>query len=102
MNESIEKLKNNRSFQGVWIPKEIWFDERLDAIEKCLLAEIIYLDNDFHCTASNGYFANFLGCSESKVSKSIAKLLDMRYISTVSFDGRIRVLKSNVHYTIVE
>lgn len=99
MNESIEKLKTNRSFQGVWIPKEIWFSEELDLIEKCLLAEIISLDNENHCTAGNNYFAHFLECSESKVSKSISKLIDLNYIKLLSFDGRVRVLSTNMRYS---
>jgi hypothetical protein len=33
-----------RDFKGVWIPKEIWLDERLNALEKIILTEIDSLD----------------------------------------------------------
>lgn len=86
-----------RDFKGVWIPKEIWLDERLTALEKIILIEIDSLDNeDKHCFASNGYLAEFCQCSEVKVSNAISKLIKLGYIEQVSFDGRIRVLKSRV------
>lgn len=102
MNDSVERLKENREFRGIWIPKEIWFDDNLDAIEKCILVEIDSLDNENHCVASNNYFAHFIGCSESKVSKSISKLIDLGYVKQVHFDGRIRILSSNIKYSIKE
>lgn len=86
----------NRDFKGVWIPKEIWLRTDLDAVEKVILAEIDSLDNEDHCTAGNEYFAEFCQCSESKVSKTIKKLRDLKLIELVSFDGRhrkIRVVK---------
>lgn len=101
-NESIENLKSNRAFRGVWFPKEIWFDEKLCWVDKCVLMEIDSLDNDSHCTVSNSYLASFIGCSETSISKSISKLIDLGYIKLLSFDGRIRVLKSNMHYSKFE
>jgi DNA-binding Lrp family transcriptional regulator len=97
-NYSIELLKDNRAFKGIWFPKEIWFNEELSLIDKCVLMEIDSLDNESHCTASNNYLASFIGCSETSVSKSISKLIDLNYIKLVKFDGRNRVLQSNMHY----
>lgn len=99
MNDSIETLKANRAFKGIWFPKEIWFNNDLNWIEKCVLMEIDSLDGDTHCIASNNYLANFIGCSETAISKAISKLLDLGYIKLVGFDGRIRMLKSNMHYS---
>ena len=83
-----------RNFKGVWIPKEIWLNENLSAIDKVILAEIDSLDNkETHCFASNTYFANFCGVSESTVTRSIKKLIDLKFIEIVSFDGRVRVVK---------
>lgn len=92
----IEALKSNRDFKGIWIPKEIWFNSELTAIEKVLLAEIDSLDNDQHCTASNQYFADFLGCGVTTVSIGISKLEKLGYISRLNKDNRYRILKSNV------
>lgn len=87
-----------RAVKGIWIPIEIWEDERLTALDKFILAEIDRKDDGVHhCDASNEYLAKFCCCSESKVTKAIAKLLKLKYISTVKFDGRTRILKSNLH-----
>ena len=67
----------NRDFKGVWIEKSIWLNPDLNAIEKCLLAEIDSLDNEQGCFASNEYFAEFLGCTTRKVSDAITKLKKM-------------------------
>ena len=83
-----------RDFKGIWIPKEIWLDERLNALDKIILSEINSLDGDDGCYASNQYLAEFCQCSEAKVSKSIALLIDLGYIQVLSFDGRKRFLKT--------
>ena len=85
----------NRDFKGVWIPREIWLDERLNAVDKVILAEIDSLGNsESGCYASNKYFAEFCGCSEVKVSRTISKLNQLGLIEIISFDGRQRKLKS--------
>lgn len=83
-----------RDFKGVWIPKEIWLDERLNALDKIILAEINSLDGDEGCFASNQYLANFCQCSEAKITKSIALLIKIGYVKVISFDGRKRFLKT--------
>ena len=86
-----------RKIEGIWIPLNIWEDRNLDMTEKGILTEIHYLDNEpKHCYAGNEYLADFCQCSESKVTRTIAKLIELGYISLVSFDGRHRVLKSNL------
>ena len=64
----------NRSFKGVWIPKEIWCNKELNITERCFLTEIDSLDNDEGCFASNNYFADFFGLSKSRCSEIINKL----------------------------
>ena len=89
--------ENERDFKGVWIPKEIWLDSRLNALEKVILTEIDSLDmSDKGCYASNKYIAEFCQCSETKVSTAISKLIKLGYIYILSFDGRQRVLKSRL------
>lgn len=89
--------ENERDFKGVWIPKEVWLDTRLNALEKIILTEIDSLDSSERgCWASNQYIAEFCQCSESKVSKSISKLIELGYLYLQAFDGRQRELKSRL------
>jgi len=89
--------KENRDFKGVWISKEIWLDENLNALEKVVLAEIDSLDNgERGCYASNLYFANFCHCSERQISRCVSHLTELGYIEAKSFDGRLRVLRSRL------
>lgn len=93
-------MENSRKFNGIWLPKELWLAKDLGAIDKVILAEIDSLDNENHCTASNEYFAKFCQCSERTVSRSITKLIELGYISMVSFNGRVRKLKSNCLFRV--
>lgn len=87
-------MEYKRDFKGIWIPKHIWLDSSLNALEKVILAEIDSLSCGKGCFASNKYIAEFCQCSESKVSKAISKLIDVGYLQLVSFDGRERILQS--------
>lgn len=87
--------EQQRDFKGVFIPREIWLDKRLNAIEKVIFTEIDSLDSEESgCYASNEYLADFCQCSVSKVSSAISKLKELGYIYEKSFDGRKRILKS--------
>lgn len=85
-----------RDFKGIWIPKEIWLDENLTAIDKIIFSEINSLDveDSDGCYASNEYLASFCKCGVTKVSTSISKLTDLGYIKLVKTDGRKRWLKT--------
>lgn len=82
-----------RQFKGVWIPKEVWLDEKLTYFEKAVYAEIDSLDGEDGCFASNKYLAEFLHCTERHVIRAIAHLKELGYIDTEVFDGRKRVIK---------
>lgn len=89
--------KQERDFKGVWIPKEIWLDKRLNMLEKGILTEIDSLDDEeTGCFASNQYLAEFCQCSETKVSTAVSKLIELGYVCLKSFDGRTRILKSRL------
>lgn len=90
---------NDREWRGIWIPKEVWLDERLSALEKIILFEVDSLDKEEGCFASNEYIAKFCQCSAWKVSTAISKLIELGYIRVVSFDGRHRTLKSCIRFT---
>lgn len=87
-----------RDFKGVWIPKQVFLDERLNAIEKLILAEVDSLDVEGSegCFASNEYLANFCQCSVTKVSTSVSKLIKLGYLYVLKNDGRKRYLKSRL------
>ena len=87
-----------RDFKGVWIPKRVFLDERLNAIEKIILIEIDSLDAEDSegCYASNEYLANFCKSSMTKVSTSISKLIKLGYLYVSKNDGRKRYLKSRL------
>lgn len=89
--------ENERDFKGVWITKEVWLDERLNALDKVILTEIDSLDRQERgCYASNKSIADFCQCSETKVSTAISKLINLGYIYVQKFDGRQRELKSRL------
>jgi hypothetical protein len=89
--------KDTRDFKGVWIPKDVWLNPNLTFLEKGILAEIDSLSSeDKGCFASNEYLADFCGCSVTKVSLAISKLVDLGYIYLANFNGRQRELKSRL------
>ena len=90
---------NDRDFKGVWIPKEVWLDNRLTMLEKGILVEIDSLDmSDDGCWASNEYLATFCQCSIPKVANAVSKLVNLGYLRRESFDGRHRKLKSSLSF----
>jgi uncharacterized phage protein (TIGR02220 family) len=89
--------ENQRDFKGVWIPKAIWLDSRLTALDKVILTEIDSLDQgERGCYASNKHIADFCQCSEAKVTKSISHLTKLGYVYVQKFDGRQRELRSRL------
>ena len=90
-----------RDFKWIFIPKEIWFDENLTALDKVILAELDSLDSSEEwCFASNSYLAKFCQCSEIKITTTITKLVNLWYIKIAKFDGRKRYVKSNISRVI--
>lgn len=97
----------SRSFQGIWIPKEIWLDPDLSCQEKCLWSEIQSLGcSEKGCFASNEYLANFMGVKERRLQEMLAHLKERGLVTQSSFDGRTRFLKAelpkSVHLTGAE
>lgn len=90
-----KQTSEKRQFLGVWIPRDIYLDKRLNWTDKILLIEIESLDNERGCFASNDYFADFLGVSKTTISISVSKLKELGFVEQVSFDGRTRILKAD-------
>jgi len=80
----------SKEFKGVWIPKEIYQDEKLNPTEKLILSDIATLGEYFK---SNETIAKEVNVSIKTVSRSIKKLELIGYINTKLFDGRHRVVK---------
>lgn len=90
-------MNESRDFNGVWIPKKVWLDTRLNALDKVILMEIDSLDQgEKGCYASNEHLAEFCQCSKTKVSTAISKLIEFGYLYIQNFDGRKRELKSRL------
>jgi Txe/YoeB family toxin of Txe-Axe toxin-antitoxin module len=97
MNEDLEF-----EMKGVWIPSEILFNESLSPTEKLLFAEIDALDKlkKGGCFAGNDRLAKLIGIKVRQVQQCISNLKKHGFIKQSSFNGRQRVLNSNLKYVI--
>ena len=73
----------SHSFQGLWIPKVVYLDKALKAVEKLLFSEISWLGEDSGCFAENQHFCDHLGLSERQVQRILKKLQDKGYIEVI-------------------
>jgi len=97
--------KKIKHYYNIVIPAQIWSDNRLSLIERVVLAEIDYLDNmppNPGCWARNEHLAEALRISESSVSKAISNLETLGLIHWEDFNGRIRVLTSNLTLAVLD
>ena len=84
---------NCQRFKGVWIPKEIMLDKNLTALEKIIFGEINTLGGSPQgCYATNKYLASCCGCSETKISNAISKLISLGYLKPKRSKNNERVL----------
>lgn len=70
-------------FTGVFTPKEILSIKELNLTEKMLLSQIIPLCVSEPCYASNQFFAERLGITETTVSTTLKSLDDKGYLQTL-------------------
>ena len=87
MSEKKTGLREARAdcgFRGLWIPREIWFDDRLTLFEKVVFARISALDNGKGCYATNKYLARFCGYSISKTADALRRLRELGLIKSES------------------
>lgn len=73
-------MEDQRSFKGIWIPKEILLSKDLTLQEKVFIVEIDSLDNEKGCFASNKHFSDFFDLSIGRVSQVINSLKKKGYI----------------------
>ena len=100
------KIKNEKfeaNCKGLFLPIEVLKDNDLTLEDTAILMIIDALDSsEKHCTASNDYLGTCFGFSENKVSLSISKLIKLGYVTKLGFNGRIRVLQSNVKQIVAK
>lgn len=73
--------------RGVYIPPEIWAMSKLSVSERVMLAEIVFLDSNGQCFASNDHFARLLDCSKSNARKMVYNLIECGAIVRLSKNG---------------
>lgn len=83
-------MKMEREFRGVWIPAEVWLDNRLTLVEKALLAEIdSFTGNGKTFHKCNDTIQTEYGISRNTISRALRKLEALDFID-VNFNGRVR------------
>ena len=87
---------SKRPFKGFWMPAEIGCHPRLNSTEKLIFAEILALDREIGCVVSNEYLATMFNITIVTVSRSIAKFKEEGLVAQEGFNGRVRILKTNI------
>ncbi|MFA5355741.1 MAG: helix-turn-helix domain-containing protein, partial [Candidatus Paceibacterota bacterium] len=94
----MDEQENRFSLKYIKLEPELFLNKDLDRIHCILFAVIELYDGEDHCYASNRYLANLVGLSSNAVSSAINVLIEKRYVTLISFDGRKRYLKVNEDY----
>jgi DNA-binding MarR family transcriptional regulator len=83
---------SEREFLGIWIPAEVWLDQRLTITEKAFLAEVESFSKNgktFH--KSNDTIRQQYGITPKTVQRIIKKLVQLELLEC-HFNGRVRHL----------
>ena len=87
-------IDENRGFQGVWIPKNLYMTNKFNARTKFFIVEVKSLSRNGYCYATDKHFADFLGISERMVQNIINDLKKRNYIRTeYEYDGDTKAIK---------
>ena len=83
---------SEREFLGIWIPAEVWLDQRLTMTEKAFLAEIeSFTKNGKTFHKSNDTIRKEYGITPKTVQRIIKKLMQLGLLECY-FNGRVRHL----------
>lgn len=74
------KIDEKRDFKGLWIPQDVYMDNKLTRTERDALVEIINLCSLGDCFASNKHFAECLGIAKGTAANVIYSLRKKGYI----------------------
>ena len=84
-------MGRKKEFTGIWIPRDVWEDDRLGIHDKVIFAVISGLARGENgCYATNKALAEFCRCSERTVCASVSALTDTGYIRTEVEVGKTR------------
>lgn len=87
-------IDENRGFQGVWIPKNLYMTNKFSARTKFFLVEVKSLSKNGYCYATDKHFSDFLGISERMVQNIINDLKKRNYLRTeYDYDGNTKAIK---------
>lgn len=87
-------VDENRGFQGVWIPKNLYMTNKFSARTKFFLVEVKSLSKNGYCYATDKHFSDFLGISERMVQNIINDLKKCNYLRTeYEYDGNTKAIK---------
>ena len=92
----MSKFKYPPDFKGVFIPKEIWMDDRLTPTEKILWAEIDSLDGEEGCYASNTHLMKYCKSTKATLERSLKRLKEFDLIYPDGYRSRCRVWRSSL------
>src|SRR6266511_414227 len=71
-------MKQERLFEGIWIPAETWLSDEITYVEKGVVAEVRSLSKTPRgCYATNEHFAMIFDLSVSRVSRMIGHLVEL-------------------------
>lgn len=67
-------------FRGIWLPGEVFMDERLSQSSKLLWGIVHILSNEKGCYASRATLGEYMGCSERNVQHLIEELITHGFV----------------------
>lgn len=87
-------MGRKKEFTGIWIPREVWEDDRLGVYDKVVFAVVSGLaKSESGCYATNKALAEFCRCSERTVCASVAALISAGYILAEGGNAKTRRLR---------
>lgn len=87
-------IDENRGFQGVWIPKNLYITNKFSLRTKFFLIEIKSLSKNGYCYAADKHFAEFLGVSGRMIQTMINELKEQGYLrADYEYNGKTRAIK---------
>lgn len=84
-------MGRKKEFTGIWIPRDVWEDDRLGVLDKVVYAVIAGLARgESGCYATNKALAEFCRCSERKVCASVSALASAGYLRVDGGNAKTR------------
>lgn len=86
-------MGRKKEFTGIWIPREIWEDDRLSIHDKVAFAVISGLARgEAGCYATNKALAEFCKTSERQICRTVGNLIKFGYLRTENAGSPVRRL----------